>query len=93
METFIKNEINSTDIDIISDLHKQSLTVPPNIIPTSQRPDLVIVNRTRKSIYILELTVPYERNIMMEHKDKSEKYARLIGDLQDIGWSTSYHAF
>ncbi len=27
----------------------------------------------------------------MEHKYKSEKYAGLIGDLQDIGWSTSYH--
>ncbi len=58
-----------------------------------QRPDLVIVNWIRKSIYILELTVPYESNITMEHKYKSEKYARLIGDLQDIGWSTSYHAF
>ncbi len=30
---------------------------------------------------------------MMEHKYKPEKYAGLIGDLQDIGWSTSYHAF
>ncbi len=29
----------------------------------------------------------------MEHKYKSEKYAGLIGDLQDIRWSTSYHAF
>ncbi len=29
----------------------------------------------------------------MEHKYKSEKYAGLIGDLQDIGWSISYHAF
>ncbi len=93
IETFIKNEINFTDIDIISDLRQQSWTIPPDIIPTSQRPDLVIVNRTRKSIYILELTVPYEKNITMEHKYKSEKYARLIGDLQDIGWSTSYHAF
>ncbi len=93
IETFIKNEINSTDIDIISDLCQQSWTIPSDILLTSQRPDLVIVNRTRKSIYILELTVPYERNIMMEHKYKSEKYARLIGDLQDIGWSTSYHAF
>ncbi len=29
----------------------------------------------------------------MEHKYKSEKYARLIGDLKDIGWSTRYHDF
>ncbi len=29
----------------------------------------------------------------MERKYKSEKYAGLIRDLQDIGWSTSYHAF
>ncbi len=93
IETFIKNEINSTDIDIISDLRQQSWNIPPDIILTSQRPDFVIVNRNQKSIYILELTVPYERNITMEHKYKSEKYAGLIGDLQDIGWSTSYHTF
>ncbi len=93
IETLIKNEINSTDVDIIFALYQQCWTIPPDIIHTNQTPHIVIVNTTPKSIYILELTVSYERNITMEHKYKSEKYAGLIGGLQDIGWSTSYHAF
>ena len=40
-------------------------TIPSNIVPTGQRPDLVIVETLEEStkISLVELTVPFERNI------------------------------
>ena len=35
-------------------------TIPPDILPTQQRPDLVLINPASKSIIIIELTIPYE---------------------------------
>ena len=56
-------------------------TIPPNILPTSQRPDLVIVNNAKKLIHVVELTIPFERNIASAHNRKIERYSSLISDI------------
>jgi hypothetical protein len=61
-------------------------TVPPNILPTSQRPDLVIVDSGRKRIHVVELTIPFERNIASANNRKTERYSSLVSDLN----STEY---
>ena len=45
-------------------------TIPPNVLCTSLRPDLVILFPSRK-IIILELTVPFESNISDAHSRKT----------------------
>ena len=52
-------------------------TIPPNILPTSLKPDIVIVNNTEKSVHIFELTVPFETNINSAHERKISKYLTL----------------
>ena len=32
-------------------------TIPPNILVTRSRPDLVLINRSEKTVHVLELTL------------------------------------
>ena len=63
-------------------------TIPPDILPTQQRPDLVLINESPKSIIIIELTVPFEQNIHKAHERKLNKCAGLTSDLQEQGYDT-----
>ena len=64
-------------------------TIPPEILPTQQRPDLVLINEGSKSIIIIELSVPFEQNIHKAHEYKENKYASLVHDLQEQGYDTN----
>ena len=61
-------------------------TIPPDILPTQQRPDLVLINESSKSIIIIELSIPFEQNIHKTHDYKQNKYASLTADLQEQGY-------
>ena len=61
-------------------------TVPIDICITNLRPDLVIVDRLNKSVSILELTVPYEENILKAQERKSMKYRSLISGIEENGF-------
>ena len=61
-------------------------TIPPDILPTQQRPDLVLINESCKSIIIIELSIPFEQNIHKTHDYKQNKYASLTADLQEQGY-------
>ena len=66
----------------------ESATIPPDILPTQQRPDLVLINDSSKSIIIIELTVPFEQNIHKAQERKLNKCAGLTSDLQEQGYDT-----
>ena len=68
--------INSTCLSISFEL-----TVPPNILVTALKPDIVIVSETSEEVLVFELTCPWDTNIVRSHSFKSEKYAPLIADL------------
>jgi hypothetical protein len=55
-------------------------------MPTAQRPDLVIVDNSAKSIHIVELTVPLETNIQTAHERKMSKYQNLQSDIIQNGF-------
>ena len=61
-------------------------------LPTSDRPDLVIVNKQTYSISILELAVPFETNIQQAYEYKCHEFKHLILDLQPQGYSVKYLA-
>ena len=84
LETYIRGLTNNANI--ISDLPGRSLsglTIPPEVLVTSPRPDLVIHYPEANVIKIIELTVPFETNIEKEHTYKTNKYATLIQDIED----------
>ena len=64
-------------------------SIPPHILVTNQRPDIVIVNESLGEVIVSELTCPWDGNIARSHTFKEEKYAPLIADLSQR--YTCYH--
>ena len=84
LETYIRGLKNNANI--ISDLPGRSLsglTIPPEVLVTSSRPDLDINYPEANVIKIIELTVPFETNIEKVNSFKTIKYATLIQYIED----------
>ena len=58
-------------------------TIPPNVLVTALKPDIVIVNELSEEVVVFELTCPWDTNIDRSHRYKSEKYAPLVNDLSN----------
>ena len=56
-------------------------TIPPHVLVTAFKPDIVVINRLSQEVIVFELTCPWDANIIRSHTLKSEKYAPLIADL------------
>ena len=80
-----------TGYEMFSDLagrgSRGSGTVPLDVMPTTQRPDMVALNRTDRRIIIFELTVPWDSNVENAHRLKMDKYAALVSDLEEGGYT------
>jgi hypothetical protein len=68
-------------------------TIPPDVLVTSERPDLVFLDRSSKSIDLFELTCSFEKNIDAAYLKKSTKYSDLKSDLEAAGWTTGLTPF
>ena len=90
---YINDNINDSKLNIYTDIKSsQTLnggTIPPNLIVTPLRPDIVILDGNKANIF--ELTVPFETNIESRHKFKMNKYAHLCTDIKTM--SVSLEAF
>ena len=71
-------------------LNESQNTVPPDIVITSLRPDICIVDRKSKNVILLELTVPYESNVPAQDR-KTQRYALLVADIESSGFARSLH--
>ena len=56
-------------------------TLPPSLIVTRLKPDLVIVDETKKTLHIFELTVPGDLRISIAHNLKMDKYQHFSRDI------------
>ena len=56
-------------------------TLPPSLVVSTLRPDIVIVDKKNKEVNIFELTVPSESRIKISHNLKYHKYQHLISDI------------
>ena len=63
-------------------------TIPPNIVTTAQRPDLVIVDRSSQpaTVILVELTIPFTRNINDANTRKQLRYEFLAADIESVGF-------
>ncbi len=59
-------------------------TVPVDIAITNQKPDMVIVDNAGK-VTIMELTVPFESNIVHAEERKRQRYEQLVNNIKDNG--------
>ena len=66
-------------------------TVPIDICITNLRPDLVIIDRVEKVVTIVELTVPFEENILSAQERKSVKYRGLVSAIEEKGFICNFH--
>ena len=55
--------------------------------PSTLRPDVMIVSRSRKIVIWGELTAPMERRILLSALKKTERYLKLKSDLIVKGWT------
>lgn len=67
----------------------QRLTVPAEIVTTTQRPDLVLWSDALKSVYFIEPTVPWEDATEEANERKRLRYAEMADDAQQRGWKVS----
>ena len=56
-------------------------TIPPDILVTTQRPNIFLVNRNLRKVILFELTVPWDTNVVSSHDLKVNKYGPLVNDL------------
>ena len=65
---------------------------PPDISVTNLRPDMIIWSEKKKSVIIVELTVPWETATDEAHERKLLKYDELVSQCRREGWVTTLHA-
>ncbi len=61
-------------------------SIPAQVVPTAEKPDIVCVNNITKTISILELSVPFETNLSKARDYKVNKYASLVTDIENAGY-------
>ena len=66
-------------------------TLPPEIMVTTQRPDIVIINTntTPATVLLVELTCPFTRNIEAANARKRLRYEFLAADIEQAGYKCS----
>ena len=64
----------------------QRLIFPPEIITTSLRLDLVLWSASQKSVFIVELTVPWEAAVGEAYERKRLKYSDIAAEAKQRGW-------
>ncbi len=86
------NQFNDGELKINVDLGEKPWTIPPDLILTNDRPDLVVIDNIKRCISILELTVPFENNVNRNHEYKCHKYEHLCIDLERLSLYVKYFA-
>ena len=75
----------ASDWKVSADL-KTSLQFPVHFIQTEKRPDIVAWSDSKKSVLLIELTVPWEENREEAHERKKNRYETLRADCVEKGW-------
>ena len=68
------------DIDGFRAFETLETTLPLDILVTAARPDIVVINRTKNAISIIELTIPFDSQESLDraHIFKTKKICSLV---------------
>ena len=92
----LKLKTSNKDIDVFCDLPEQYpgiSTIPNDIIITNQKPDIVILDRKNRKVTLVELTIPFERNINKAQIRKEDRYKNLVSDISEKDYDTKLITF
>ena len=78
---------NTRDWRLLIDFDHKRAIFPPSICPTDQRPDIVIWSESTKTVVMAELTCPMEENMIRAITCKTARYALLVEQIKQAGWS------
>ena len=78
-------QYGASDWKVSMDL-KISLQFPVHILQTEKRPDIVAWSDSKKSVLLIELTVPCEENGEEAHMGKKNRYETSRADYVEKGW-------
>ena len=99
LKCFLVSKLSNVEVlvDVASDgksvfTDQKVETIPIDILQTSLRPDITIIDRSSHSIDIIELTIPFERNFLAAQERKCLKYACLIADLEERGFKCTFYS-
>ena len=67
-------------VDIPGHQHPNGGTLPPEVAVSTLKPDIVIVDKKKKSVAVFELTCPAEHRIATAHTLKANKYSHFESD-------------
>ena len=70
-------------------------TIPPSLLITPYRPDIVIYNQINNSVALLELTCPldsvYHLESARERKQRKTEYQQILSEFDRLGIPCSYY--
>ena len=98
MLTALKGFIEPTnnDLSLFSDIGGYTTTggtLPVDVIVSKLKPDMVFYNKKDNTVHLVELTVPFEKNIQKAHDRKAQKYRDLVSDILDNGFTCDLTCF
>ena len=74
-------------------------TLPPDVLVSNLKPDIVVLDKKKKEVHIFELTVPNEQRIETSNQLKFKKYKHFLTDIKtykpsltpfEVGAQTGY---
>ena len=81
----------SDDWKILIDFDGEQIVFPPEIISTSERPDIIIWSHASQKVLLIELTCPAEEGIDAAKIRKETKYMDLINQISEFtNWKVSF---
>ena len=66
------------------------VTLPPDVIITDRKPDLVIIDRSSNKVNLVKLTVPWDSGTEGAKQRKEERYDSLVEDIKEKGFKCSH---
>lgn len=79
----------ANDWKVLIDYDNNPIVFPVDILPTNARPDIVIYSRSKKIVFLIELTCPSEENFDDARLRKEKRYATLLDAITPTktGWT------
>lgn len=94
---FIATSINQSKYKVYADIEGFRTnavgTIPPEVLISRDKPDLVIIDEDNKKVQTFELTVPHISNLKKQHESKSNKYKYLESETKEYGVQTQAFEF
>jgi hypothetical protein len=77
----------ATDWKLLVDFDSEKIVFPPEICPTSSRPDIIIWSVAAKRVVLIELTCPAEEGMEAAEVRKTARYSELMAQIREAGWT------